>query len=406
MTATIRPAGPAASARATGNRRGRLCRLAELAGAVALAGHGLIHLIGVALLWQLGETADLAEVDVRPAPGSGWGLAVGGIWMLATALFLTAAVLLLRRSARWWGFAGVAVLASIPVLLPMATATGAGLVIDLAVLAAVLPAWRATRSARPGGAPAYPVPGEARRVRPSWLGLASQPAPTEVFSAELVASLPEPARRWLTHAIPVGTPLWTTAHVTMRGEIKLGNWRRFSARQIIAPGVGYIWAATAWMTGLPVRGFDRFSAGTGEMRWRMLGLIPVMTAVGADMARSAAGRLASEIVLAPTGFRTAVWTAGRPADHVIGTWQIDGETESVELRIGPRGEVQSALLSRWGNPDGQPFGRYPFGCTVHSEQEFAGLTLPATLTAGWWWGTARQPEGEFFRAGITAVALG
>ncbi|WP_104164390.1 DUF6544 family protein [Cryobacterium sp. N22] len=249
------------------------------------------------------------------------------------------------------------------------------------------------------------VPAEARQVSEAWHQLAARPAPTEVFAPELVAQLPEPARRWLIHAIPTGTPLSGSVQVTMRGEIRLGAWRRFSARQVIVPGAGYIWAATAWVAGLPVRGFDRFSAGTGEMRWRMLGLFPVVTAVGADVARSAAGRLASEIVLAPTGFRSAVWTVGRSADHVIGTWQIDGEEESVELGIGPRGEVQSAFLSRWGNPGGAPFGRYPFGCTVHTEQQHAGLTLPATLTAGWWWGTARQDEGEFFRARITAVLL-
>jgi len=126
---------------------------------------------------------------------------------------------------------------------------------------------------------------------------------------------------------------------------------------------------------------------------------------GADVTQSAAGRLVSEIVLAPTGFRTASWTPGRSADHVVGTWQIDGDEESVELHIGPRGDVQSVLLSRWGNPGGEPFGRYPFGCTVLTEQQYAGLTLPSALTAGWWWGTARQDEGEFFRARITAVAL-
>ncbi|POH63711.1 MULTISPECIES: DUF6544 family protein [Cryobacterium] len=250
------------------------------------------------------------------------------------------------------------------------------------------------------------VPGEARQVSEAWRQLAARPNPTEAFAPELVAQLPEPARRWLTHAIPTGTPLSSSVQLTMRGEIRLGVWRRFSARQILAPGIGYIWAATAWVAGLPVRGFDRFTTGTGEMRWRMLGLFPVVTAVGADVARSAAGRLASEIVLAPIGFRTAVWTAGRSADHVIGTWQVDGEAESAELCIGPRGEVQSVSLWRWGNPGGAPFGRYPFGCTVHSEQEYAGLTLPATFTAGWWWGTGRQGEGEFFRARITAVVLG
>jgi len=33
---------------------------------------------------------------------------------------------------------------------------------------------------------------------------------------------------------------------------------------------GYVWAATAWMYGLPVVGFDRLSSDTGQMRWRLL----------------------------------------------------------------------------------------------------------------------------------------
>ena len=36
-------------------------------------------------------------------------------------------------------------------------------------------------------------------------------------------------------------------------------------------------------------GYDRLSSGTGEMRWRLLRLIPVMTAAGPDTTRSARG---------------------------------------------------------------------------------------------------------------------
>lgn len=46
------------------------------------------------------------------------------------------------------------------------------------------------------------------------------------------------------------------------------------------------------------------------MRWRLLNLVPVMTAAGTDVARSGAGRLASEIVLVPTAFQDATWTRG------------------------------------------------------------------------------------------------
>jgi hypothetical protein len=57
-------------------------------------------------------------------------------------------------------------------------------------------------------------------------------------------------------------------------------------------------------------------------------------------------------------------------------------------------------MQRWGNPNGAPFGRYPFGVAIEAEQTFAGVTIGSALRAGWWWGTERQPEGEFFRAEI------
>ena len=64
----------------------------------------------------------------------------------------------------------------------------------------------------------------------------------------------------------------------MHGQIKLGRWRPFTARQVLAPPDGYLWAATARLASLPVTGYDRLSSGAGEMRWRLLRLIPVLTA--------------------------------------------------------------------------------------------------------------------------------
>jgi hypothetical protein len=86
----------------------------------------------------------------------------------------------------------------------------------------------------------------------------------------------------------------------MTGEIKLnGTWRSFRAAQLSSRS-GYIWAATLRVAGLPVQGYDRFTGTTGEMRWRVLGLFPLVKAAGHDVSRSAAGRLAAEVVLTPT----------------------------------------------------------------------------------------------------------
>jgi hypothetical protein len=191
----------------------------------------------------------------------------------------------------------------------------------------------------------------------------------------------------------------------MRGEIRLGSWRPFTARQVLAPPLGFIWAAKARFFGLPVVGFDRLSSGSGQMRWRLGGLIPVLSAAGPDVTRSAAGRLAGEMALVPTTFPAATWAPGPDDDRVVVTWRINEQEESAELHIGPDGRLRGVLMQRWGNPDGAPFGRYPFGVDIEAEQTFAGVTIGSRLRAGWWWGTDRQPEGEFFRARITAATF-
>jgi hypothetical protein len=187
----------------------------------------------------------------------------------------------------------------------------------------------------------------------------------------------------------------------MHGQIKLGQWRSFSATQVIAPPRGYIWAATARVAGLPVTGYDRLSSGTGQMRWRLLRLIPVMTAAGPDITRSAYGRLAGEIALLPTAFQQATWAQGKCSDTAIAAWQFGDDAETTELGVRHDGQLTDLLVSRWGNPGGTPFSRYPFGVSVEAEADFGGIIIPSVFCAGWWWGTDRQEEGEFFRARIT-----
>ena len=249
------------------------------------------------------------------------------------------------------------------------------------------------------------VPRAARSVRREWDLLCSGTDQPKAFEPSMVAGLPEPARRWLTHAIAPGTPLWQTVELSMHGQIRLGAWRPFTARQVLAPPRGFIWAATARFLGIPVTGFDRLSSGSGQMHWRLGGLVPVMSATGPDVTHSAAGRLAGEMALVPTTFPAATWTPGSDEDRVVVTWRIDEQDESAELQIGPDGRLLGVLMQRWGNPNGAPFGRYPFGVAVEAEQTFTGVTIGSALRAGWWWGTDRQPEGEFFRARITGATF-
>src|ERR1051325_7091135 len=98
-----------------------------------------------------------------------------------------------------------------------------------------------------------------------------------VFQSDLVTDLPEPARRYLEHAIAPRTPLAVAVRLRMRGEIKLGQWLPFTAEQVIHWTRGSIWKATVRRGGIPIRGFDRLVDGQGAMSWKLFGVIPVMT---------------------------------------------------------------------------------------------------------------------------------
>lgn len=253
--------------------------------------------------------------------------------------------------------------------------------------------------------PPRPVPAAARAVREEWdrLSLGTREAAT--FEPGMLAGLPEPARRWLEHAIAPGTPLWQTVELSMAGQIRLGRWRPFTARQVLAPPAGFIWAAKARVAGLPVTGYDRYSGATGEMRWRLLGLLPVMSSTGPDVSLSAAGRLAGEAVLVPTTFRHVRWEPSTEPDTVVMVWRLAGGPERARLRVGADGRLLEVAMQRWGNPDGAPFGRHPFGVCIEEEATYAGLTIPSVLRAEWGWGTDRAADGEFFRARITSAVF-
>lgn len=222
------------------------------------------------------------------------------------------------------------------------------------------------------------------------------------FQPDQVSGLPEPVRRYLEHAIAPGTKLASAVRLRMHGEIKLKRWLPFTAEQVIVQDRNFIWSATVRMNGLPIRGFDRLVDGDGAMRWKLLGLIPVMTASGPDIARSAAGRVAAESVWLPSELcgGSVVWTSP-DASHANARLMVQGETAELDLAVDDKGGIDSLKMQRWGDPDDDGYRYTDFGCIAESEGTFNGYTIPTRLRVGWFIGTPRfDTEGEFFRCTI------
>jgi hypothetical protein len=192
----------------------------------------------------------------------------------------------------------------------------------------------------------------------------------------------------------------------MTGTIKLEpGWCEFEAEQVLRWDRGFVWAARAKVHGLPVTGFDRLVDGTGAMRWKLLGLFPVMKADGAEIARAAAGRLHAEAIWLPAVLlETDVTWVDRGDNHTVATFDAHGEHSELALEISPEGAVLSCCLPRWGDMNTGDFAYHPFGGTADQERTFGRVTIPVRHRVGWLFGSpAFEADGEFFRCVLDTV---
>lgn len=229
------------------------------------------------------------------------------------------------------------------------------------------------------------------------LAEASETAAAQVFSTGLVADLPDPARRYLRHAIAPGTPLAPAVRLEMEGWMRPRPGSRriaLTADEVLAPRIGFTWTARARMFGLPVRVHDYYYANEGGVRVALFGLIPLARETGEDVTRSSRGRLVAEAVWCPTALvGPGVGWDAVDADRVRFTLTVDGDSTRVTLRVDADGAIREVSLERWGTvgvPSARPI---PYGFEVLEEATFGGVTIPVRLRGGWWYGTDRfDPE--------------
>lgn len=240
------------------------------------------------------------------------------------------------------------------------------------------------------------------------LWAAAPDRPTRVFEPHLTRGLPAAAQRLLGRAIEPGAPLHQAIRLRMRGEIKLGRWCPFEADQVIRWGRGMVWRAKAKLGPLSIKGQDAVVDGVGEMRWRLAGIIPVMSADGPDISRSAAGRLELEATLLPSVLLDddVRWLPSDDAHRAQAYVHVPGDEGLVTLEVDDAGRLVSASMPRWGNPEGGEFHEVPFGVLLDGELRSGGYAIAASIRAGWYFGTPRFPsEGELFRAEILSFEL-
>jgi len=222
------------------------------------------------------------------------------------------------------------------------------------------------------------------------------------FGEDELDGLPEPVRRMFRASIAPDTPLATSARLTMRGRIKLKKWTPFSGTEVIAPHMGFVWSVRAGV----ISGWDRYIHGEGEMRWKLFGIIPVMQATGADVSRSAAGRVAGEAAWLPTALLPrfgAQWNATDDT-HLSVRFNLDSHDLDFNYLLDDSGHIKTCWFDRWGDPDNTgTHALHPFGMEATAHRTFSGLTIPSAGRAGWHYGSERWEDGVFFEYEIDGL---
>ena len=247
---------------------------------------------------------------------------------------------------------------------------------------------------------------QEQALEPLWRELQA-PGGGGVFDSTMVEGLPAPARRYLLHAIAPGTPLARSVRLSMHGTLRLrpgGKALPMRAEQVLAPPAGFIWRARVGEGMMRFRGFDRYGRGQGAMRWWAYGLIPIVRADGADVTRSAAGRLAGEGVLVPASLLPRSGAAWEAVDDTTARVRlaVGGEPVTLTLSVDPAGRLRRVSLMRWReDAGGGAAGYLRFDVELSGERTFGGYTLPARLRAGWRLG---EPDAfPFFEATLDSA---
>ena len=217
----------------------------------------------------------------------------------------------------------------------------------------------------------------------------------DYFRADLVAELPDPARRYFLHAIRPGAKLARAVTLEMGGSLRLqpnGTWLPMEAREMLSVPSGFIWQATVRQGPLWFSGIDSYAHGSGQTRFWLCGLIPIVRAGGLDVSHSARGRLAGEAIWNPAALLPQCRASWEHVDQQTAraTLVIDDEPVSLSLTVQSDGRLRSVHLERWGDQtEGGHYGPIPFGMDVLEERDFGAYTIPSRIAGGWWYGTDR-----------------
>jgi uncharacterized protein DUF6544 len=209
-----------------------------------------------------------------------------------------------------------------------------------------------------------------------------------IITRDMLASLPEPVRRYLEFSGVMGKPLVNRVLIKQTGRIRQGPqkpWMQFRATESYSIDLpGFVWDARAgygWFPLFTVQ--DSYTNGHGGMRVRLAGLVPIVNARGPEMDHSSAVRFLNEMMWFPSAYlRPNIAWAAIDASSAEASFTAHGRTVSAKLSFDADGRVTNFLARRYQHT-GRDFELLPWSTPLTTYGTFCGLRLPVAGQAVW-----------------------
>lgn len=350
---------------------------------VVLFAHGLIHLLGAAKGLGLADVAQLEEpIDTVN----------GVLWILGALLVLAAAAMFAVGAPSWWWVVatGGLVVSQVAIVTSWSDAKSGTLVNVLMVLVAAY-----------GFVSSGPTSFHAQWVRQSTQALADvDPAPPLVTETDL-DGLPAPVAAYIRHSGAVGEPQVVSLLADFHGRIRSGPdsaWMPFTGKQVnvFGPRPHRLFIMDATRSGIPVTVLHAYAGTTATMRAKVLSLVTVVNASGAEMDRGETVTVFNDlVVLAPGAIIGAPirWIAGDDR-HARGVFTNGDQTVSAELTFDDDGDLVDFVSDDRlrASSDGSSFTRQRWSTPLSRHRDEYGDRLVTSGEGRW---QVPGPQGWF-----------
>jgi hypothetical protein len=338
---------------------------------VALAGHGLIHLIGAAKAFHV---ADLPELT-RPISTS-----VGVLWLTAAALFVASACSLLAWPRWWWVLGACAIPFSVFAISRSWSDAKVGAAANAVILIGVIYGFLSQGP--------FSLRAEYERdVAGAVLGTAH----TAPVHEDDIRRLPAPVQRYLRASGAVGQPRVSSFYIRMHGRIRSGSdgrWIPISAEQYnaMAPPARLFYLRGSMFT-IPMQGYHRYIGSEASMRVKAAALLSVVDMSGTEMTQSETVTLFNDMcVFAPSTLIDPAIVWERTTDRTAtARFTNAGHTIRAELAFNDLGElVNFHSNDRYAAASGgQAARKTPWSTPLAAYRSFGAVRLASSGQGRW-----------------------